>query len=73
MDGNGNGYELKWMREHPAVAVNMRREKIIGIMLVIAVLWWACACISVRNSGSGTVNVHKHVSTDASIPASVIP
>ena len=77
MDGNGNGYERKWMREHPAKAVNMRCEKIIGIMLVIALVWWACGCISttIHNEGSGDVNVtvDKEIAADASIPASMLP
>ena len=41
----------------------------------VAILAGGCSTITVRNTGSGTVNVHQTrvVSTDASIPASVIP
>jgi hypothetical protein len=44
---------------------------------ILAVVLYCTGCISttIRNDGSGTVNVfvEKRISTDASIPASIIP
>ena len=45
-----------------------------GIAVGIVMLVVLCGgCITVRNEGSGSVTINKHISTDASIPASVIP
>jgi hypothetical protein len=47
---------------------------LIGIAVGTVALFLMCGgCITVRNEGSGSVTINKHISTDASIPASVIP
>ena len=44
---------------------------LIGILIGTVLL--AGGCITVRNEGSGSVIVTKTITSDASIPASVIP
>jgi hypothetical protein len=36
MDGNGNGYEARWMREHPATTLDMRAIAIRYALVVLA-------------------------------------
>lgn len=44
------------------------------IKIIAALALLLCGgCITVRNEGSGTVIVTKTITSDASIPASVIP
>jgi hypothetical protein len=47
---------------------------LIGIAVGTVALFLLCGgCITVRNEGSGSVIVTKTITSDASIPASVIP
>jgi hypothetical protein len=59
-----------------------RAKHVVGVaavaaITILAVVLYCTGCISttIRNDGSGTVNVfvEKRISTDASIPASIIP
>ena len=53
IDGNGNGYELKWMREHPATPINMRGGVIRAVVLVAAVI----AGVLLFGHGCKTINL----------------
>ena len=75
MDGNGNLYEVRYLREHPAAEYQPRRGRLVWLAVSALALLacGGCCSITVRTSGNGSVSVHQTrvVNTDASIPASL--